>query len=279
MDLARRRGGEIVSVDSMQVYRDMNIGTAKPTARERARVAHHMVDLVDPIEEFSVAEFRKQGRSIIESATVPMIICGGSGLHFRSLVDPMSFAPTDPDLRRELEGTGLDVLVSMLVTADPEAHLYLDLANKRRVVRAVEIGRLGSGFPSERFKSEEAVRLRRYVSDFEFLGFGIDPGDGLESRVASRLQEMISAGLLEEVRDLEPRMGRTARAAIGYRELLDAFAAKTSVESALAEIGSNTMKLARRQRTWFQRDPRISWIPWSSDPAEIADQIEGLWNV
>ncbi len=137
IEIANEIDAEIISVDSMQVYRGLDIGTAKPTIIERRGIPHHMVDLVEPSEEFSVAEFRQQGRRVMEAVSKPLIITGGSGLHFRSLVDPMTFAPTDPELRAELEATDLHELVEELTDADPEAGQHVDLANPRRVVRAV----------------------------------------------------------------------------------------------------------------------------------------------
>ncbi|MFB3050973.1 MAG: tRNA (adenosine(37)-N6)-dimethylallyltransferase, partial [Acidimicrobiia bacterium] len=142
IEIAGRIGAEVLSVDSMQVYRGMDIGTAKPSVIERRGIRHHMIDVVDPESEFSVAEFRRQGRAVMNSADSPLIITGGSGLHFRALVDPMSFAPTDPTLRSELEGSQLADLVAELKTADPEVGSHVDLANPRRVIRAVEILRL-----------------------------------------------------------------------------------------------------------------------------------------
>lgn len=250
----------------MQVYRGMNIGTAKPTVIEREDVPHHLIDVVDPEEEFSVAEFRRLGRSVIERANRPIIITGGSGLHFRALVDPMSFAPTDDDLRAELEQRDSDDLAAELLTADPEAARYVDLANQRRVVRAVEIHRLTGETPSSRAVSAEAEELRKYVPEIEFTAVGVDSGGHLEERIDQRLGEMRSGGLVDEVRGLQGRLGRTARSAVGYRELLDHFTGNTTLDEAFDEITASTRKLAKKQRTWFQRDPRIRWVPWMDDP-------------
>jgi tRNA dimethylallyltransferase len=274
MKLADRIGGEIVSVDSMQVYKGMDVGTAKPTHLERNRIRHHLIDLVDPDVDFSVAEFSRVGRRVLEERDVPLVISGGSGLHFRSLVDPMSFAPTDPELRAELERRDLEDLREDLLAIDEDAANHVDLRNKRRVVRSLEIARLGAGTPSSRYASVEARRLRNYDSDYEIRAFGLDPGDRLEHLVAERLAQMRAGGLIEEVRGLVGRMGRTARAAIGYREVLAALAGRVEMGEAFTQIESNTMSLARRQRTWFQRDPRVQWIPWSDDADGLADRIE-----
>lgn len=274
MELARRTGAEIVSVDSMQVYRGMDVGTAKPTVLERREVRHHMIDVVEPDVDYSVSEFSEAGRRILDGAKIPLIIAGGSGLHFRSLVDPMSFAPTDPEVRSRLDDVALDTLRTELESIDATAATHVDVHNKRRVVRALEVYHLGGGTPSERAETGEAQRLRRYDADYEFRAFGLDPGEMTEKSISERLQRMVQGGLVEEVRGLAPRLGRTARAAVGYREILDALSGKWSMERAFEEIARNTRKLARRQRTWFQRDPRVQWIPWSEDPNQMCDRIE-----
>lgn len=274
MELARRIGAEIVSVDSMQVYRGMDVGTAKPTVLERREVRHHMVDVVEPEVDYSVSEFSETGRRILDGSNIPLIIAGGSGLHFRSLVDPMSFAPTDPEVRSRLDEISLDSLQTELESVDATAVSHVDIQNKRRVVRALEVYHLGGGTPSERAMTGEAQRLRRYDADYEFRAFGLDPGEMSEKLIAGRLERMVGGGLVDEVRGLAPRLGRTARAAVGYREILDALGGKWSMERAFDEIARNTRKLARRQRTWFQRDPRVHWIPWSQDPIQMCDRIE-----
>ena len=174
IDIATRIGAEIISVDSMQVYRGMDIGTAKPTLIERRGVPHHLIDVVDPEDEFTVAEFRRMGRRVMEATSGPLIITGGSGLHFRALVDPMNFAPTDPALRVELESTDPGLLADELLREDPGAGIKVDLANHRRVVRAVEILRLTGETPSSRAESTEAEDVRRYRSEVEFLAVAVD---------------------------------------------------------------------------------------------------------
>jgi tRNA dimethylallyltransferase len=264
--LAEHFNGEIVSVDSMQVYRGMDIGTAKPTMLERRGIEHHLVDVAEPEEEFSVASFRRLGREVLTGTEAPvMIITGGSGLHFRALVDPMSFAPTDGPLRAALETRETEGLVEELLSADPEAGAHVDLANRRRVVRAIEIHLLTGETPSSRSQSARAEDVRRYVPEIDFEAVGVDPGGDLEERVDQRLASMRRGGLVDEVRSLSPRLGRTARNAVGYREILDALAGDISVDAAFDRAAANTKKLARRQRTWFQRDPRIRWIPWIED--------------
>lgn len=272
IDIAERLGAEIVSVDSMQVYRGMDIGTAKPSILERRGITHHMIDVVDPDHEFSVAEFRRMGRGVIESTEVPVIITGGSGLHFRALVDPMSFAPTDPELRAELDERSLGSLAAELIGADPLANEHVDTANKRRLVRAVEIHRLTGETPSGRAATAEAGELRNYTSEIDFTAIGVDPGRDIEDRIERRLGEMRAGGLVEEVNGLRGRLGRTARSAVGYREILDYLKGDSAIDEAFEAIGRNTRKLARKQRLWFQRDPRIRWIPWIDDDEERVDR-------
>lgn len=255
----------------MQVYRGMDIGTAKPTPEERRGVLHHMIDLVDPSEEFTVAQFAEAGRSIIESTTVPLVITGGSGLHFRALVDPMSFAPTEPEVRAALEAHTVEELRERLLAADPEAASHVDLANHRRMVRALEIHELTGETPSARASSAEAGMLRNYEARYEFRGFGIDPGDELDSRIQRRLDGMWEKGLVEEVRSLWPRMGRTARSAVNYKQVGDHLEGRITETEAYDEALRATRQLARRQRTWFRRDPRVRWIPWSE--GSMADRI------
>ncbi|MEX1135082.1 MAG: tRNA (adenosine(37)-N6)-dimethylallyltransferase MiaA [Acidimicrobiia bacterium] len=270
---AERIGAEIISVDSMQVYVGMDIGTAKPNLLERRGVPHHMIDVAEPETEFSVADFRRLGRGILESSEAKMLITGGSGLHFRALVDPMSFAPTDVKVRAELEESPIEEVVAELRSIDPEADRNVDMANSRRVIRAVEIWRLSGERPSQRASSAEAEDLRRYVPEIEFTAVGVDPGDGLDQRVEARLEEMRSGGLVEEVSGLRQRLGRTARNAVGYREVLDALDGLCSIDESFERAARNTRKLARRQRTWFQRDPRIRWIPWFDDEASRIDRV------
>lgn len=272
IDLAERLGAEVISVDSMQVYRGMDIGTAKPTLIERRGIIHHLVDVADPEDEFSVAEFRRLGRQVIEGAERPLVIVGGSGLHFRSLVDPMSFAPSDPEARAGLEKRTLGDLVDELTEADREAGRHVDLANRRRVIRAVEIWRLTGETPSARAASAEAEDLRRYVAEIDFTAIGLDPGAWLEERIDDRLGEMRRGGLVDEVARLRDRLGRTARSAVGYREVLEFLGGDITEDEAFEATSRNTKTIAKRQRTWFQRDPRIQWIPWFDDERERLDR-------
>lgn len=273
IELAIQLDAEVISIDSMQVYKGMDIGTAKPRVLERKGVLHHMIDIVDASEEFSVADFRRRGRQVLDSRShETTVIVGGSGLHFRSLVDPMSFAPTDSEVRSSLEAADLVDLQLELETQDPDAGLHVDLQNRRRVVRAVEILRLTGQTPSQRLATAEAQMIHRYESELEFSAIGIDADAAIDDRISSRLATMRAGGLVDEVKRLRGSLGRTASAAVGYREVLEFLRGDCTLDEAFRQIEVNTRRLARRQRTWFQRDPRIQWIPWSESAADLTER-------
>ncbi len=275
MSIARRLGAEIVSVDSMQVYRGMDIGTAKPSVADRSKVAHHMIDLVDPAEEYTVAEFQQEARRVIDSSVHPMLIVGGSGLHFRAIVDPLEFPPSDPEVRARLEAEEAGARRTRLEALDPGGPT--DLSNPRRVVRALEIHELTGSTPSERAATPQARAVAAYEAQHQFRAVGVDPGDGLGARVARRLDAMRDAGLLAEVAALRGAMGRTASQAVGYKELLPVFTGQSSEEEGFAAAEAATRRLARRQRTFFRRDPRITWLEWCDDVDILAERaIEEL---
>jgi tRNA dimethylallyltransferase len=270
MLVADRVGAEIVSVDSMQVYRQMDIGTAKPTAADRALVAHHMIDIVDPSDSYSVAEFRIEARRSTESVTAPILVAGGSGLHFRSLVDPLDFGPTDGAVRTALESRDTESLREDLVTADPEAADHVDFENRRRVVRAMEILQLTGATPSARAASPRAQAVRGYESEIPLVAVGVDAGDGLAERIEVRFDQMLADGLVEEVTTLMDGWGPTASQAVGYREMGRVVAGEWSHDEGRKRAIEATTALARRQRTYFRRDPRIVWLQWHDDPEIVA---------
>lgn len=270
MELARRSGGEIVSVDSMQVYRGMDIGTAKPSPAEQDEVRHHMIDLVDPEVDYAVAEFQRTGRAAMAAIAAryrPVVIVGGSGLYFRSLVDPLRFPPSDPAVRTAVEGMSRRDAVAELLEVDPGAGEHVDLANRRRVVRALEIVRLGGGTPTERAADPQFERVKNYRPEVPFVAVGVDPAEALGERVESRIDQMLRAGLVEEVAGLADRLGRTASSAVGYRQMLPVVAGTLTVREGREATVRATMALARKQRTYFGRDPRIRWLAWHPDPA------------
>ncbi len=260
MEIARRVGAIIVSVDSMQAYRGMDIGTAKPSLAERSEITHEMIDVADPETDLSVHHFQEMARERIDAHDRPVIVVGGSGLHFRSVVDPMTFAPSDPGVRAELDELELSQAVARLIAIDPEAGAHIDLMNPRRVVRALEIAELTGLGPSERAATPEAAAIRHYHAERAFVGIGVDAGDALAERIERRVAYMMDVGLMAEVEAIAPRLGRNASLAVGYSELLDVLAGRAELSDAVEAIGANTLALARRQRTWFRRDPRIDWL-------------------
>lgn len=281
--LAEESGAEIVSVDSMQVYRRMDIGTAKPTEEERARVQHHLIDLAEPEQVFTVADFQAQGRKALDelaAASTPALIEGGSGLHFRALVDPLRFPPRDQDLRRELQALDAEEARRTLVATDRQAGRHIDLDNPRRVMRALEVWALTGLTPSRRVAHPEARAVQGYRPRLDLVAVGLDPGEELEQLVERRLAGMVEQGLLEEVASLTGRLGPTARQAVGYKELLPVVAGQISLEDGLRATRRATLELARRQRTYFRRDPRVRWVPWSPGlPERLREVREVLQDV
>ena len=274
MRLADLLGGEIVSVDSMQVYRELDIGTAKPSSAEQRRVPHHLIDVADPAETFSVAEFQRLGVAAIDEIAAkgaqPLVV-GGSGLHFRALVDPLDFPPSDATIRAEIEALEPAEAVLALLECDPQAAAVVDLANPRRVARALEVFRLTGATPTARAHSPSAGAVRNYEPRLPLIAIGMDPAEKLPDRVEARFDRMLADGLLAEVDSLQGRLGITAAQAVGYKELLPVVAGRATVEEGREAAIRATMALAKRQRTFFRRDPRIRWIPWHDGADQTVD--------
>jgi tRNA dimethylallyltransferase len=273
MSLARRFAARIVSVDSMQVYRGMDIGTAKPSSEDRAEVPHHLIDIADPADAFSVAEFQGAGRKVIaegQAAGEKLLIVGGSGLHFRALVDALDFPPSDPLIRAEIEAMPLPEAVQHLLVADTQAGSLVDLANPRRVVRALEVFRVTGATPTARSTTPEAEAIRSYRGLWPVVGIGVDPGPALGDRIRQRFLAMLAAGLQAEVEALAPRLGVTAAQGVGYRELLRVVRGEWTLDRATRTAIAATASLARRQRTFHRRDPRVRWMEWDDEPSLVA---------
>jgi tRNA dimethylallyltransferase len=280
LELADRLGAEVVSADAMLVYRGMDIGTAKPTPAERVRVRHHLVDLVDPGEEFSVARFQPLARAaiaeVLDRGRLPLLV-GGSGLYFHSVVDDFVFPPTDPAVRARLETeaaeAGLPAMYHRLEAADPPAAARIQPGNLRRTVRALEVIEL-TGRPFSSFRAAMDAPVSRY----RLTVLGLDPGaETLRARVADRVAAMARAGLVDEVRRLADRpLSRTARQALGYKELLDALEQGTPVPDALDAVIRRTRAYARRQLAWFRRDPRVRWGTLPSGPERAVWALEAF---
>jgi tRNA dimethylallyltransferase len=275
--LAEQLGAEIVSVDSMLVYRGMDIGTAKPTAEERRRVRHHLLDLAEPETPFSVAEYQGHGISalseIASRRSLPLLV-GGSGLYFRALADRLEFPGTDPAVRTDLEtmaaAVGAQRLHERLAAFDPAAAGRIEPSNGRRTVRALEVAAI-TGRPFSSF----ATGWGRYPSSY-VRAAGIDlPAEILDGRIMRRVDRMLARGFLEEVRGLVRRgLGGwlTSSQAIGYAEMTRHLNGSCTLEEAVEGTVRRTRALARRQRAWFRRDPRVRWFG-ASDPASLRDDI------
>lgn len=287
MLVAERTGAEILSVDSVQVYRGMDIGTAKPSVGDRSRVPHHLIDIVEPEHSFSVAEFKTHGRAAmadIAARAAPVLVVGGSGLHFRTLVDPLEFPPTDATVRAEIEALPPGDVVAELLEIDPDAASLVALDNPRRVIRALEVHRLTGLTPSARAAGPAAEAVRAYRPEIDFAAVGVDPGDLVPGRVERRFDRMLKAGFVDEVTALRGRLGPTAATAVGYRQMMRVVEGEWSLEQGRRRSIDATTALARRQRTYHRRDPRIEWLEWDDDPAVLADVAlerleEAGWNL
>lgn len=276
VELALQLGGEIVNADSMQLYRGMDVGTAKLGADERRGVPHHLLDVWDVTETASVADYQWRARRAIaeihERGRVPLLV-GGSGLYVRAVIDDLDFPGTDPELRARLEAelaeVGPAVLHARLAVRDPAAATSILPSNGRRLVRALEViemtGRpFSASMPS--YDDDTAVQLGLSV-----------PRPELDERIAARVERMWAAGLVEEVRRLEPyglRDGLTASRALGYAQVLRHLAGEWTEERAREETIRATRRFARRQESWFRRDPRVRWIDYDAPIERALDTID-----
>ncbi|MEV0450374.1 tRNA (adenosine(37)-N6)-dimethylallyltransferase MiaA [Streptomyces sp. NPDC050600] len=261
--LAQQLGGEVVNADSMQLYRGMDIGTAKLTLQERGGVPHHLLDIWDVTEAASVAEYQRLARAEIDrllaEGRTPVLV-GGSGLYVRGALDVMEFPGTDPEVRArlesELEERGSGVLHARLAAADPEAARAILAGNGRRIVRALEVIEI-TGKPF-------TANLPGHDSVYDTVQIGVDVGrPELDERITTRVDRMWEAGLVDEVRALEERglrEGRTAARALGYQQVLAALAGECTEDEARADTVRTTKRFARRQDSWFRRDPRVHWL-------------------
>ena len=270
LGVARLIGGaEIVTLDSMQVYRGMGIGTATPTVAEQAEVPHHLIDLVDPSEEFAVAEMTARARAVIgeirDRGAVPLLV-GGTGLYVRAVIDELRIPGRYPKVRGELEAEpDTEALHRRLVDLDPVAAGRMEPTNRRRVVRALEVT-IGSG----RLFSSYGPGLGHYPpTPFVQVGLRWDR-DRLDDRISARYQRQLADGFLDEVRSLEERtISRSASQALGYKELLAHLRGEMTLDEALDRAVVRTRRFARRQERWFRRDPRILWLDAPTSPSDV----------
>ena len=277
--LAQRMGGEIISADSMQIYRGMDIGTGKPSVEERALIPHHLIDELEPSETWDAFRFSKRARKVmgdIESRGHRPIIVGGSGLYVRALVDGIFDGPgADWEVRRglydEAERQGPAVLYQRLGEVDPEAAAKIQSNDLRRIVRALEIFE-GTGKSATEWKRQTSG----LAVEMPVLLIGLTaPREALYARIDARVEAMFAHGFLQEVERLAPLpLSRTASRALGYKEILAHLRGEMDLTQAQRLTQQNTRHFARRQWAWFKPDPRIHWIDVESqDPLHAAEAL------
>lgn len=271
---------ELVSVDSMQVYRGMDVGTAKPTPAEQAEVPVHLVDIADPRDDFSVAEFQAAAVATIagiERRGHRALLVGGTGLYLRAVIDGLRLPSQWPAVRAELEAEpDTTSLHRRLAEADPVAAARMEPTNRRRIVRALEVV-VGSGRPFSSFGAGLDVHPR---TRFRLAGVWL-PRPVVADRIAARLHAMVDVGLVDEVRGLLARPGglsRTAAQALGYREVIRHLAGGCTLDAAVDEAVRRTRAFARRQRMWFRRDPRVTWYGTAENPVAVLPALLGDWG-
>lgn len=266
--LAHALGGaehvEIISADAMQLYRGMDIGTAKITEEERAGIAHHQLDVLDVTQPASVAAYQEYARADIAAihgrGRIPLVV-GGSGLYISALLDELDFPGTDPQIRRELEDIwethGLEPLIAELADKDPVSAETINLANPRRVIRALEVVRLTGQSYTPIFP-----RHTSHYTNTLHIGVRRDR-DELNEAIGHRAETMFKSGLIDEtltLLDQGLRGSPTASKATGYAEAIDVIDERLSIPEAIESVALHTRRLAKKQRTWFRPDPRIAWI-------------------
>lgn len=268
-------GVELVSMDSMVVYRHMDIGTAKPSPQERAEIAHHLIDVVDPDADWTVADHQAACASALADIAARghrALLVGGTGLYVQAVVDNLTIPGRFPEVRIDLE-TEADttVLYHRLAELDPVAAARMEPGNRRRIVRALEVT-VGSGTPFSHF----GPGLDRYPAvSWPMVGLDV-PRHVLDRRIADRYAHQMDHGLVDEVRFLAVRpggMSRTARQALGYREVLEHVEFGANLDACLEQAVVRTRQFSRRQQRWFRRDPRIAWLATDDpdDPALVGE--------
>jgi tRNA dimethylallyltransferase len=275
--LAERMGGEIISVDSMQVYRGLDLGTAKPTTEERARVPHHLVDVCDLRERFDAARFirlAQRAAEEIQGRGQTPIFCGGTGFYFTALLDGLGEAPpADEGLRAELAATPLAGLLTELQNRDPAMFEKIDRKNPRRVVRAIEVIRLTGKKTSDQRNPWEASRGQAHQGGLFCL---TRAADDLRHRIEIRVDEMFARGLVAETRQLLGlglAENQNAMQAIGYRQVVEHLRGERSLEETIELVKIRTRQFAKRQLTWFRRHGQWRW--WELKPGETAAETMG----
>lgn len=270
MEVARHLGGAIVSVDSMQVYRGMDLGTAKPSAEEQAAIRHHLIDITELTESYDAATFISQAQEAA-AAEEQAIFCGGTGLYFQALLEGLGDAPrANAKIRAELENTATKKMIEELAEKDPVTHGTIDLQNRRRLVRAVEVIRVtGEPFSEQRAEWTSQVPEGFFLVQREM--------EDLRKRIEERVDQMFDTGLVDETRALLPALeqNRTASQALGYRQVIDHLRGERDLPDTIALVKSRTWQFARRQQTWFRKLKGATHLQVAAeeDPAATAHRI------
>ena len=293
LQLAEQLGGEIISADSMQVYRGLDIGTAKPSPAERARVSHHLIDICNLTESFDAAQFARLARRAvaeIQSRGRVPILCGGTGFYFKAFLEGLGEAPSaDSKLRVELEATPLKNLLAELRERDPVIYEKIDKKNPRRVIRAVEVIRLtGKPFSAQKSRwgetpgapvlaESQSGSRGRSPHQIKFYCF-TRSADDLRRRIDARVDEMFARGLVDETRELLQRglaENKTAMQAIGYRQVAEHLRGERSMKETIELVKTRTRQFAKRQLTWFRAQKNLEWIELKPDEplAEISRRL------
>ena len=275
--LASRLKGHVINADSMQLYKGMDIGTAKLSKADRQGIPHHLIDVLSVREEASVAQYQSDARSIIDQLieqSIPAIVVGGTGLYIKSILDDLNFPDTDPQVREKIaqqaEELGADVMHARLAELDPAAAAAIPKENVRRVVRALEVIEL-TGRPYTANLPREGSTRYPEASQFGL----VMERESLHDRIDARVEKMWDQGLVREVRDLMKEgllEGRTAQAALGYAQIIKFAQGELTEDEAKEETKRATRQYARRQETWFSRDERITWIK-KAPVTELVDRI------
>lgn len=266
----------------MQVYRGMDIGTAKPTAAERSEVPHHLVDVIDASEDYDLARFQHDARAAIADVQgrdkTPLLV-GGTALYLQAVLDDLTLPGQFPEVKAELEAEpDTEALHARLSALDPVAASRMEPTNRRRIIRALEVT-IGSGRAFSSFGPGLAV-LQEPRADLSIAGVWL-PRDVGADRIDRRVRQMFDAGLVEEVHNLmqdQRGMSRTARQALGYKEVIDHLETGSPIESVVDEISRRTRRFARRQRVWFRRDRRITWHATAENPLAVLPALLGDWS-
>ena len=265
VELAQAIDAEIINADSMQVYRGMDIGTAKISVEERQGIPHHMLDVLDVNQDSTVAWYQSGAREVIDeihSRGKSVVMVGGTGLYIKAVIDELNFPDTDPMVRhtlnKEAEELGIDAMFARLEKLDPAAAIAIDRANLRRIIRALEVIEITGKPFTANLPREESIRY----PDARQFGLVMDR-ELLSTRIDERVNTMFEKGFVEEVQKLMPAgllEGRTAQRALGYSQIVSHLQGEVSLDAAIEETKRATRQYARRQETWFSRDARIKWI-------------------